>query len=111
MATEEAFQDLFITTGYSTAFGAVFGAALGTTAFGLEGENRPSRMNFFVYGASLGFLFGSVLGAHIIITTHLGGYPEFGVSTRYSDRLSLVPTVSEDGRVGAAATFTTFFWN
>jgi hypothetical protein len=62
-STEERFQDLFITAGYSTAFGAAMGAAL------LAFANDPaSRLSYVAMGASLGFIGGSLLGTYMIFS-------------------------------------------
>ena len=62
-ASEQHFQELFVTAGYSTAFGAALGAA----ALGLTHE--PSQnLQFIVTGASIGFIMGSIVGTYVIFT-------------------------------------------
>lgn len=60
-STEEQFQDIFVTAGYATAFGAALGAAA------LTFSGNPERhLRYVAVGASLGFLGGSVLGSYLI---------------------------------------------
>jgi drug/metabolite transporter (DMT)-like permease len=65
-STEEKFQDLFITAGYCTAFGAAVG-----TAFLAWTEDPTANLRYVAMGASLGFLGGSVLGSYIIFAPGL----------------------------------------
>jgi hypothetical protein len=61
--TEEKFQDLFVTAGYCTGYGAAIGAAF------LAFQDRPTdNLKFVAMGASLGFLGGSVLGSYIVFS-------------------------------------------
>lgn len=62
-SSEERFQDLFITAGYCTAFGAALG-----TAFLAFTDDPSANLRFVAMGASLGFLGGSVLGSYIIFS-------------------------------------------
>ena len=60
MLTEQKFHDLFITAGYSTAFGAALGGAF----IGLTSD--PARhLKYIGVGASLGFIGGSILGSYL----------------------------------------------
>lgn len=60
-STEEQFQDLFVTAGYATAFGAALGAAA------LTFSGNPERhLRYVAVGASLGFLSGSAFGSYLI---------------------------------------------
>lgn len=62
-STEERFQDVFITAGYATAFGAALGAA------SLSFFDSPEKhLQFVAIGASLGFIGGSVLGTYIVFS-------------------------------------------
>ncbi len=63
VATEERFQDLFVTAGYCTAFGAALG-----TAFLAFTANPSENLRFVAVGASLGFIGGSALGSYIIFS-------------------------------------------
>ena len=64
--TEERFQDLFVTAGYATAFGAALGAAM------LSFVSDPaSELRYVAYGASLGFISGSVMGTYVIFSPML----------------------------------------
>jgi hypothetical protein len=66
-STEERFQDLFVTAGYATAFGAAIGTAcLAWTA------DPASNLKFVAIGASVGFLGGSILGSYIIFSPLVG---------------------------------------
>ncbi len=79
IATEERFQDLFITAGYSTAFGAALGAAV----LGLS-ENPGSKLRYLAIGASVGFIAGSVLGTFIVFSPMIspgGTMTHIGLST------------------------------
>jgi hypothetical protein len=62
-STEERFQDLFITAGYCTAFGA----ALGTAFLAFTGD-PSAHLRYVAMGASLGFLGGSIMGSYIIFS-------------------------------------------
>ncbi len=62
-ATEERFQDLFITAGYSTALGAGFGTAL--LAFT---PNPSENLRYIAIGASIGFISGTALGTYLIFS-------------------------------------------
>ncbi len=65
-STEQRFQDLFITAGYATAFGAALGAAA------LSFSGNPERhLRYVAVGASLGFIGGSLLGSYIIFAPTL----------------------------------------
>ena len=69
--TEERFQDLFITAGYATAFGAALGAAI------LSFQPQPERhLRYVAMGASLGFISGSVIGSYIIFSPALAASDE-----------------------------------
>lgn len=62
LSTEKRFQELFITAGYSTALGAALGAA----TMGLSAD--PSgKMRYIAFGASLGFISGSLLGSYLAL--------------------------------------------
>jgi len=62
-STQERFQDLFVTAGYGTAFGAAMGAAL------LSFQERPDEsLRYVAVGASLGFISGSLLGSYIVFS-------------------------------------------
>ena len=64
-STEERFQDLFVTAGYATAFGA----ALGTAVLFLNPETDPStHLRYVAVGASLGFIGGSIMGSYVIFS-------------------------------------------
>ena len=65
-STEEQFHDLFITAGYSTAFGAALGAAF----IGLTSE-PGDNLHYVAVGASLGFIAGSMLGTYILVSPSL----------------------------------------
>jgi hypothetical protein len=60
---EERFQDLFVTAGYATAFGAAIG-----TAFLAFHEDPSRHLRYVAMGASLGFLGGSILGSYVIFS-------------------------------------------
>ena len=62
-STEERFHDLFVTAGYSTAFGAALG-----TAFLAFKEDPTANLQFVAIGASLGFIGGSILGSYVIFS-------------------------------------------
>lgn len=61
--SEQKFQDLFVTAGYSTAFGA----ALGTAVLGLV-PNPAANLHYIAMGASLGFIAGSLFGVYVVFT-------------------------------------------
>lgn len=60
---EERFQDLFMTAGYATAFGAALG-----TAFLAFHEDPSAHLRYVAVGASLGFLGGTVLGSYVVFS-------------------------------------------
>lgn len=64
-STEERFQDLFITAGYCTAFGAAAGTAL---LFLVSPDAPTENLKYVAMGASLGFLGGSILGTYVIFS-------------------------------------------
>lgn len=85
-SAEERFQDLFITAGYSTAFGAALGAAM------LAFTPEPSRqLRYIAMGASLGFIGGSIMGTYIIFTPMLS----YEQDSKYND------VVAQDDRRSA----------
>jgi hypothetical protein len=63
VTTEQEFQNLFVTAGYGTAFGAAFGAAL------LSFQQKPEENLRFIYiGASVGFITGILLGSYMFFS-------------------------------------------
>ncbi len=63
ISTEEKFQDLFVSAGYGTVYGAALGAAL------LSFQTKPeNNLKLVALGASIGFISGSLLGSYIIIS-------------------------------------------
>jgi hypothetical protein len=75
-ATEERFQDLFVTAGYCAAFGAALGTAM--LAFT---ENPSENLRYVATGASLGFIGGSVLGGYIIFSPGIASNGETNTNT------------------------------
>lgn len=77
-STEEKFHDLFVTAGYSTAFGAALG-----TAFLAFKKDPSENLQFVAIGASLGFIGGSIMGSYIIFSPMMadGSEPEGVEST------------------------------
>jgi hypothetical protein len=59
--TEEKFHNLFLTAGYSTAFGAALGAAF----LGLQ-PNPSKNLHYIAMGASIGFITGSAFGSYVV---------------------------------------------
>jgi len=66
-SSEEKFQDIFITAGYATAFGAALGAA--SLSFFAE---PASHLRLIAIGASLGFIGGSILGSYVVFAPVVG---------------------------------------
>jgi len=65
-STEQKFNDLFVTAGYCTAYGAAIGTAL------LSFKEDPSEnLKFVAVGASLGFIGGSILSSYLIFSPGL----------------------------------------
>lgn len=95
-STEERFQDLFVTAGYSTAFGAALGAAF------LSFTSNPAQnVKYVAVGASAGFIGGSILGSYLIfspvfITEHKK--TEEGLS------FSMVPYYDQSSKSGSMLT-------
>ncbi len=85
-STEEKFQDLFVTAGYCTAFGAALGAA--TLAFA---KYPTEELRNVAMGASLGFLGGSVLGSYIIFAPAFGSVNDPAGGSLLADGQSLPP--------------------
>ena len=72
VTTEERFQDLFLTAGYTTAFGA----ALGTAVLFLNPNIDPAaNLRFIAMGASLGFIGGSIFGGYVVFSPLLSADP------------------------------------
>lgn len=61
-SSEERFQDVFITAGYATAFGAALGAA--SLSFF---QNPAHHLKLIAIGASLGFIGGTILGSYVVL--------------------------------------------
>ena len=61
--TEEKFQDLFVTAGYCTGYGAAIGAAI--LAFN---DHPADNLRFVAMGASMGFIGGTLLGSYIVFS-------------------------------------------
>ena len=90
--TEEKFQDLFVTAGYSTAFGAALGAA--TLALT---ETPEKNLHYVAVGASLGFISGSFFGGYFIFL------PEFSFGNQAPSvgrEKSFDPTLSYNDKLG-----------
>ena len=91
-ATEEIFQEVFITAGYATAFGAALGAA------SLSLYDEPQRhLQSIAIGASLGFIGGSILGSYMalspmIVMENDSGYQNLAVNRK--QRLQMSPLYS-----------------
>ena len=93
-SAEQGFQDLFITAGYSTAFGAALGAAV----IGLKGEDPLGKLHYIAIGASTGFIAGSLLGTYIIFSPAI----EFSNPKRAkSDPIEPMSPLSSTERGGA----------
>ena len=65
-STEEQLQDIFVTAGYTAAFGAALGAA--SLAFW---EYPEDHLKDVAVGASLGFIGGSIFGTYIVLSPML----------------------------------------
>ncbi|MEY4630691.1 MAG: hypothetical protein RIQ81_811 [Pseudomonadota bacterium] len=63
METEEKFETVFVTAGYSTALGAGIGLAL--LAFTPDPGDRMQR--YIATGAATGFLSGAALGGYLVL--------------------------------------------
>lgn len=61
--TEERFQDVFLTAGYCTAFGAAVG-----TAFLAWTDDPSANLKYVAMGASLGFIGGSIFGTYVVFS-------------------------------------------
>ena len=94
-ATEQHFHELFVTAGYSTAFGAALGAA----ALGLT-ENPGEKLQYIATGASLGFIMGSVVGTYVILApavSYGSSYGQQGAFGSLSDQpkpVELAPQIN-----------------
>ena len=63
VTTEQRFQDLFVTAGYGTAFGAAMGAAV------LSFQKQPEEnLRYVAIGASIGFITGSLFGSYVVFS-------------------------------------------
>jgi hypothetical protein len=93
-STEERFQDVFITAGYATAFGAALGAA--SLSFY---EHPEEHMKDVAVGASLGFIGGTLLGTYVVLTPVLAGKDSENKASKSSDRIALIPNLSDAGKV------------
>ena len=108
ISTEDQFHELFITAGYSTAFGAALGAAV----LGLQSD--PSgKLGYIAVGASLGFIVGSFLGSYIVLapsfseTVEPGPRGAFALDTvRSNHREAFAPNAKAmAGTLGLKVTF------
>ncbi|NRA43672.1 MAG: hypothetical protein HRU09_01820 [Oligoflexales bacterium] len=94
-ATEQHFHELFVTAGYSTAFGAALGAA----ALGLT-DNPGEKLQYIATGASLGFIMGSVVGTYVILAPSVSygsSYSQNGTFGSLSDQpkpLEIAPQIN-----------------
>jgi len=99
-STESKFQELFITAGYSTAFGAALAAA------SLSFRDEPSQhLNDIAVGASVGFIAGSILGTYLAVTDRSSASEHLGNSSQIAsirlDPLIKVPhTPTATGQLG-----------
>lgn len=84
ISPEERFQDLFVTAGYSTAFGAALGAAF----IGLS-PKPAGKLRYLAMGASLGFIAGSVLGTYFVFAPAFAGSDERYISELSDDPYTL----------------------
>lgn len=99
-AMEERFQDLFVTAGYCTAFGAAFGTAL------LAWTSEPAEnLKYVAVGASMGFIGGSFLGSYVVFSPMIvdsrhssGGRPPDLLAAHRSRGLALQPIWDESRR-------------
>lgn len=84
---EERFQDLFVTAGYGTAFGAALGTAL------LSFQEEPNKkLRYIAVGASIGFIGGSLLGSYIVFS------PVFSPSSQTAFQLEKQQLPQASGR-------------
>lgn len=68
--TEEKFETVFTSAGYSTALGAGIGAAL--LAFTTEPKDN---IHYITTGAAAGFLGGTALGGYLVLIVDSGSHP------------------------------------
>ena len=80
-STEERFQDLFVTAGYATAFGAALGAAMLSFV-----PDPASELRYVAIGASLGFIGGSVMGTYVIFS------PMLSMDNKMDDKMDGTPS-------------------
>ena len=93
---EQRFQDVFITAGYSTAFGAALGAAsiaLGTGPGGAEDNYR--NLDPIAQGASIGFILGSAMGSYVVFSPMFQVNIAENKTSTFSTALAMVPSQSE----------------
>ncbi len=106
-STEEQFHDLFLTAGYSTAFGAALGAAF----IGLSQEPE-ANLHYIAVGASIGFISGSMLGTYIMVApsfTHAqagGSSYELLSDNATTGQLQLRPLLAAEKLVGIGTAYT-----
>lgn len=87
LQTEEGFREVFVTAGYSAAFGAAIGAAL------LPFFPNPSlsSLRYVAGGASLGFIAGSAFAFYNLAGSPANAYPaeepveDFGTESDFED--------------------------
>jgi len=107
--TEEKFQDIFITAGYATAFGAALGAAL----LGFE-RNPEQNLRYIAVGASLGFIGGSALGTYMVLSPSFvvknsHSHPDLLLADNSPTTFALRPVVQvETGKLDAVASVFSF---
>lgn len=80
--TEDTFREIFVTAGYSAAFGAALGAAL--LPFSSEPIFSEGNLRYVAGGASLGFVLGSGLALYGLSRPQ-GGYAPYGAPTEQEE--------------------------
>lgn len=99
---EEKFQDIFITAGYATAFGAALGAA----SLGLS--RNTEKLDNIAIGASLGFIGGAVMGMYIVFSPVMvedqHSHQDLLAHNMNREKLYIRPYVNQDtGKVSGLA--------
>ena len=99
--TEERFQELFVTAGYATAFGAALGAA------SLSFYPQPDQnLRMIAVGASLGFIGGSLLGTYMALTPVMVEQPKvFGKTEIANTSIFRVTPAFSNKSLGMLAEF------
>lgn len=97
-SNEDRFQDLFVTSGYATAFGAALGAA----ALSFK-SNPENNLRYVAIGASLGFFGGSIMGSYVIFSPMVSFNKE--QDNPFNNNQTMMASNGSEGRIKIIPTY------